>query len=76
MNEFFNYIIERKLNVIESKDHSIRIFLSKTKKKYSKWQHSKTEVKGYNNYVRDLKNFDSDDVFINDIIKPIYNRPN
>ena len=76
LNEFFNYIIERKLNVIESKDHSIRIFLSKTKKKYSKWQHSKTEVKGYNNYVRDLKNFDSDDVFINDIIKPIYNRPN
>ena len=62
------------MNITESKNHSLRIYLSKTKKKYSKWQNSKKEVRGFDNYINDLKNFESDNVFINDLIKPIYNR--
>lgn len=62
------------MNIAESKNHSLRIFLSQTKKKYSKWQNSKKEVRGFDNYIKDLKNFESDNVFINDLIKPIYNR--
>ena len=74
LNEFYNYILERKMNLVESKDHSIRLFLSKTKQKYNKWQNPKIELRGFNNYVKDLKNFENNDIFINDLIKPIYNR--
>jgi len=74
LNEFYNYILERKMNLVESKDHSIRLFLSKTKQKYNKWQNPKIELRGFNNYVKVLKNFENNDIFINDLIKPIYNR--
>ncbi len=76
LNQFYNYILERKINIIESKNYSIRILLSKTRKKYNKWHDSKKEIRGFNNYIRDLKNFEANQVFTKDLIKPIYYRSN
>ena len=71
---FNNYILECKINIIERRDSSIRVFLSKTKNKYRHWYTPRNHILGFNDYVKFMRSIENNDTFINDIIKPIYDR--
>ncbi len=74
LKHFLNYILECKINVIEREDDSIRIFLSKTKNKYRHWHTPRKHLLGFNDYLKFMRSIENNDTFINDIIKPIYDR--
>ena len=70
-NIFLNYILERKININLRFNLSVRVLLANSKSKYFKWG-KKGEHSGHLRYMNDIKNFQIDQKFLNDIIKPIY----
>ena len=72
-NLFFNYILERKINLEPSTNLSTRVLLANTKPKYYKWG-TKGEHEGHIKYMQDIKKFEVNNKFISDIIKPIFQK--
>lgn len=72
---FYNYILERKINIKLRQFTSIRVLLANSQRKYKKWG-TKGEIKGFYKFVDDIKTFPVNQKFIKDLIKPIYDRSN
>jgi len=72
-NIFYNYILERKMNLLHNSDLSTRVLLAKSKKKYNKWG-VRGEHSGHIRYMNDIKQFEVNNKFVDEIVKPIYKK--